>query len=95
MSFDPTDPYDAAALSARLVGRHIWISIGNSDERVSTDSCVATVRSFVQAAGKTSPKTPAPIELIVGPSLGHRAIDNAYGLAADFVRKHSQPIRQP
>ena len=88
-------PYNASALSARLVGRRIWISIGNSDQRVGTDRCVATVRSFVQAAGKASPRTPAPIELIMGPSLGHSAIDNAYGLAAEFVLKHSRPARQP
>ena len=83
-------PYDASSLATRLVGRHVWISIGNSDQRVSTDSCVSTVRNFVRAAVKASPNHPVPIELVIGPSQGHSAIDNAYGLAADFVLKHSR-----
>lgn len=88
-------PYDASSLATKLAGRYISISIGNSDQRVSTDSCMATVRDFVQAAVKASPTAPVPIELIIRPSLGHSAIDNAYGLAAEFVLKHSRPGRQP
>ena len=90
-----TRPYDASSLASKLVGRRIWISIGNADPRVSTDDCMATVRTFVQAAAKASRGKPVPIELVVGPSLGHSAIKDAYRLAGEFVLRHPQPATKP
>lgn len=77
------------SLTDRLAGRIVWLSIGNDDGRVSTDDCVRLARKLVAATRKLKPEMKvAPIELIVGPSEGHRAIDEAYPLEAQFLRKH-------
>ena len=77
------------SLTDRLAGRIVWLSIGNDDARVSTDECVRLARNLVTATRKLKPEMKvAPVELVVGPSEGHRAIDNAYPLEAQFLRKH-------
>ena len=77
------------SLTDRLAGRIVWLSIGNDDARVSTDDCVRLARKLVAATRKLKPEMKvAPVELIVGPSEGHRAIDDAYPLEAQFLRKH-------
>lgn len=77
------------SLTDRLAGRIVWLSIGNDDGRVSTDDCVRLARKLVAATRKLKPEMKvAPIELIVGPSEGHRAIDDSYLLEAQFLRKH-------
>ena len=76
---------DAGSLADRLAGRPIWISIGNRDERVGTDDCIATCRRLAAASRKKNPDAVCPVELIVAPSKGHSAIDNAYTLAARFI----------
>jgi dienelactone hydrolase len=76
------------ALSDRLAGRPIWLSIGNHDPRVSTEDCIAASRALAAAGRKRLGENGvAPVELVVGPSKGHSAIENAYGLAAEFLRK--------
>lgn len=77
------------SLTDRLAGRIVWLSIGNDDSRVSTDDCVRLARNIVAATRRLKPEMKvAPIELLVGPSEGHRAIDDAYVLEAQFLRKH-------
>ena len=77
------------SLTDRLAGRIVWLSIGNDDARVSTDDCVRLARKLVAATRKLKPEMKvAPVELIVGPSEGHRAIDDSYPLEAQFLRKH-------
>lgn len=82
-----TARFDASSLADRLAGRAIWISIGNHDERVGTEDCIATCQQFVAAAVRKEPDVVSPIELIVAPTKGHTAIDDAYALAAAFVLK--------
>lgn len=84
---EQTAKFDASSLAEKLAGRSIWISIGNHDERVGTDDCIETCHRFVAAARKQKPDAIAPVELIVAPTKGHTAIDNAYTLAAEYVLK--------
>jgi dienelactone hydrolase len=81
---------NVVSLADKLAGRAIWLSIGNHDERVGTDECIAAARRLVAEMRRRHPdiKT-VPVELVVSPADGHHAIDNAYGLAADFVRKQT------
>lgn len=74
------------SIADKLAGRAVWLSIGNHDPRVSTDDCIATARRLVAAAReRQADARVVPVELIVGPSDGHHAIDDAYALAARFV----------
>lgn len=82
-------PHSVMAFADKLAGRSIWLSMGNDDARVGTDDCIAFSRRLVTEARKQFPKqNTVPVELVVGPSAGHRAIDDAYSLAARFVAKH-------
>jgi dienelactone hydrolase len=71
-----------------LVGRTVWISIGNSDDRVSTDDCIAFSRRLVATTRRLQPQLNLfPVHLHVGMSAGHRSTDDAYASAADFLLK--------
>lgn len=80
----------ASSLAEKLAGRAIQITIGNDDGRVSTDDCVAAARRFAAEGRKQAP-LPAlvPVELLVGPSQGHSAVEGAYAIAAEFIRKQA------
>lgn len=81
------------SLTDRLAGRIVWMSIGNDDGRVSTDDCVRLARNIVAATRRLKPEMKvAPVELLVGPSEGHRAVDDAYLLEAQFLRKHFKSL---
>jgi dienelactone hydrolase len=83
-------------LTDRLAGRAVWLSIGNHDPRVSTDDCVSLARKLVAATRRLKPEIKVvPVELVVGPSEGHRAIDDAYRLEAQFLRKHVAERKSP
>ena len=82
---DRTAGIDVRSLADKLAGRPIWISIGNHDERVGTDDCIAACRRFVAASRKKQPAALSPVELIIAPSKGHSAIDKAYTRAARFI----------
>lgn len=69
-----------------LAGRTVWISIGNADDRVSTDDCITFSRRLVATTQKLNPQMNLfPVQLHVGMSAGHRSPDNAYRAAADFL----------
>lgn len=71
-----------------LAGRSVWISIGNADDRVSTDDCITFSRRLVATTQKLNPKMNLfPVQLHVGVSAGHRSPEDAYALAADFLLK--------
>ena len=76
---------DAGSLADKLAGRPIWMSIGNHDQRVGTNDCIATSRKLAAASRKNNPDAVSPVELIVAPSKGHSAIDHAYTRAARFI----------
>lgn len=84
------------SLTDRLAGRSIWLSIGNHDPRVSTDDCVSLARKLVSSTRRLKREMKVvPVELIVGPSEGHRAIDDAYRLEAQFLRNQIRPQGSP
>jgi dienelactone hydrolase len=69
-----------------LAGRAVWISIGNTDERVSTDDCIGFTRRLIATTRKLRPElTLIPVHLTVSTSLGHRAPDDAYPAAAAYL----------
>jgi dienelactone hydrolase len=68
----------------KLAGRPIWICIGNNDERVNTDDVIAVTRKLVTAA--VAQLKPAPVELHVMPTLGHRIHDTAHAEVATWIR---------
>ena len=78
-------------LVKRLAGRSVWLSIGNHDLRVGTDDCIGVARQLVAEGRRHQPSQKVmPVELVVGPSDGHHAIEGAYVLAAKFLQKQFQ-----
>lgn len=72
----------------RLVGRTVWLTIGNDDLRVATDDTIRLAQKITAATKKKHPdQGRIPVELIVGPSVGHHAIDDVYQLEGQFLRK--------
>ncbi|MDI1313232.1 prolyl oligopeptidase family serine peptidase [Prosthecobacter sp.] len=79
-----------------LAGRPVWISIGNADDRVSTDDCIAFSRRLVATTRKLHPQMNLfPVQLHVGMSAGHHSLDDAYASAAAFLLKTFPPLRSP
>lgn len=54
----------------KLVGRPIWMVIGNNDVRVGTEHCVALLQELVKQSAATV--TPAPVELHLVGTINHR-----------------------
>lgn len=69
----------------KLAGRAVWVCIGNNDERVSTDECIAFTRATARAA--IARELPAEIEIHVMPSVGHRIHATAHDEAAAWFRQ--------
>lgn len=57
-------------LAAGLANRPVWLSIGNRDERVSTEATITFSRALVAAA---APEAAAPVTLLVHSGSGHRS----------------------
>ena len=71
-----------------LAGRAVWMSIGNTDDRVSTDDCIGFARRLVATTRRLQPELKIiPVHLHVAASLGHSAPDGAYSAAAEFLLK--------
>jgi predicted esterase len=75
--------------AGKLAGRPVWVCIGNNDQRVNTDHLIALTRKIVAASAEQ--KKPAPVELHVMPTLGHRIHDTAYDEAALWIGKLWRP----
>jgi pimeloyl-ACP methyl ester carboxylesterase len=75
----------AANLAEQLRDRRIWLTIGNSDHRVSTQSVFDFVERVIAAAETSG--SPPEIELHVQPSNGHAVPAGAYGAAACWLRR--------
>lgn len=57
-------------VAPRLVGRPIWIVIGNDDQRVSTNDCLLLAQEIVKLSkGK---RNPIPLEIRLVGTIGHR-----------------------
>jgi dienelactone hydrolase len=81
---------ELAHLADRLVGRPIWIGIGNNDDRVNTDKAIDFTRTIVRASSERSKQTPENIidvELHVMPWPGHggEAVKDGHDIAAAWL----------
>lgn len=65
------DAFDLELLSDKVYDRHIRFYIGNQDTRVGTRHCFDFIEKTSQTALEKKLRT-APIELIIGPSIGHQ-----------------------
>jgi dienelactone hydrolase len=91
--FSGTAPDSAAAklaltqIAPQLIGRPVWLSIGNNDLRVDTDRAIAFSRAIVHASARQNkrPDATIPVELVVAPSAGHRKIDQAHEMLAAWL----------
>ncbi len=91
-----------AAAIPRLVGRPLWISISNNDERVGADRVIAFSRARVAASiGGRAGNPIVPVELVVGPAVsaggsGHYSVQEADALAANWIlRQFGMPETAP
>jgi dienelactone hydrolase len=75
--------------AAALAGRAVWVSIGNNDNRVSTDDAIAFARKVVAetVALRKGAETAVAVELIVGTALGHTGIANEHEMAAEWIHR--------
>ncbi len=78
----------ANTLAARLLDCGIWIIIGSTDHRVSTDRAIEFTRRVIEAA-EARGRRPA-IELHIEPTEGHHVPDGCYAQAARWLRKQWQ-----
>ena len=82
---------NVANLAQKLGTRPLWLSIGDKDQRVSTTDCRNTARRLKGTAlRRQAGEQAAPVDLVIAPVDGHRAIPHAYTLAAEFIRQHMQ-----
>lgn len=73
-------------LADKLADRAVLLTIGNDDARVGTDECVAFAQELVRSGKRLFPdRKVTPVEIRVGPSDGHHAIDDAYGISARWL----------
>jgi dienelactone hydrolase len=73
-------------LADKLIGRPIWLIIGDRDERVGTDLLISFARTTTAAA--LAKKAPSWIELRVVPEPGgHRIPPGTADLAADWIHQ--------
>jgi dienelactone hydrolase len=78
-----TRALDLTNSADKLAGRHVWVCIGNRDDRVSTDDVVAFTRKVARAT--TASDRPAPVELHIMPTVGHRIHATAHAEAAAWI----------
>jgi dienelactone hydrolase len=78
-----TRALDLVHRADKLAGRHVWVCIGNRDDRVSTDDVIAFTRRVVGASAVSNKAI--PVELHVMPTVGHRIHSTAHEEAAAWV----------
>ena len=80
----------------QLIGRPVWLSIGNNDERVDTDRAIAFTRAIVHASIRRRKQPgPIPVELLVAPSSGHQQIDQAHERLAAWLAEQLAAVSMP
>lgn len=67
----------------KLVGRPIWITIGNRDDRVGTGEAIEFMKQVVAASALR--KAMATIELNIWPAIGHKTPTKAHEAAASWL----------
>lgn len=82
-------------IAPKLAGRPIWISIGNNDQRVSTDDAIAFTRKVVAASAQQNPSRPAPVHITIGSVLGHHDLRGSHEHAAAWIREQlfTKPVK--
>jgi dienelactone hydrolase len=84
---------DLERLTPKLVGRAVWLSIGNKDDRVSTDDAIAFTRAVVAATARPDkPEMVIRVDLLVGPAAGHSKIEHAHERLVEWL---SERIHAP
>ena len=78
------------------------MGIGDNDQRVGTQHCIALAQNLAAAARRRQPNGDgASVELVVEPSEGHAPPANAYSRAAEFLianivdRSKARPAHEP
>ena len=79
------------SLADKLTGRPIWICIGNNDQRVGTDQCISLSRKIVMESVRQ--QKPAPIEIHVMQTEGHRIHETAHDEAAAWLAVRMNNLR--
>ncbi|MEE3369981.1 MAG: prolyl oligopeptidase family serine peptidase [Planctomycetota bacterium] len=83
-------------LAQQLGTRPLWLSIGDKDQRVSTADCRNAARQLQGAAlRRQAGNQRTPVDLVIAPVDGHRAIPHAYKLAAQFIQQQMMRKKQP
>jgi dienelactone hydrolase len=80
-------------LAPRLAGRPVWLSIGNSDDRVGTDAAIAAARRLV--AESLAQGRGAPVDLTVHSVPGHRSSLRDHELLAAWILKQMASASAP
>jgi pimeloyl-ACP methyl ester carboxylesterase len=79
----PARAIAATRLADRLYDRAIWIGIGSTDYRVSTDHAIQFIERVIEAAAARGVRP--SIEIHVQPSDGHTVPADEYGAAARWL----------
>lgn len=83
---DQAKPVNIDSYVRQLVGRTVWLTIGNDDQRVATNDTILLAQKLIAATREIQPgPSRIPVHLTIGPSLGHRAIDDVYALEGRFL----------
>jgi dienelactone hydrolase len=94
-----TESVSAVHAASALVGRPIWICIGNNDTRVSTASSIEFMNAVVNETVRRNPSAPAeesiPIRLDLMPWPGHFSPESAHDTAYDWLREQQRPASSP
>jgi dienelactone hydrolase len=73
---------DLRSIVDKLVNKHLRFYIGNRDLRVSTEACFRFIMQLTETAYQTGVRSPL-VELIIGPSIGHKGHGTAPHVFAD------------
>jgi len=83
------DRWDLTRLTEKLYNRTLRFYIGNRDTRVGTESCFQFISALSQTAFEHQISS-SPIELIIGPSIGHKG----HGTSPDVFRQGASWLEQ-
>lgn len=89
----PARVLGAVRIVDRLVDRNLWLIIGSTDFRVSTQRTMEFTERMIEAA--LAQGRPPTIELHVQPSDGHRVPPASYESAARWLLKQWAPAGKP
>jgi esterase FrsA len=83
------EKWDLTHLTGKLYNRHVRFYIGNRDIRVGTEGCFQFISALAAKAYEHKISSP-PIELFIGPSIGHKGHGTSpqiFQQGADWLRE--------